>query len=155
MSAWWSNLEFGRRVLLVIGAVLVGLFLLFNTNLGKRALAYVGLEECVEVTLTGQVVCGDEAEQLSEIKERAEGASEQFEEQSDNLDAELDADAALARRNILTEKLSFSEADGYTVHIETTGIFRTDPSKVCSVMNEDGFTPAQVTEVESGTTTAC
>lgn len=129
--------------------------LALNTNIGKRVLAYVGILDCYELTLTGEVVCGDEGEKLQGIKENANEASQDLREESQVFDKELDADSALLRRNILSDDTSFSEADGYTVKLKTTGFLGTTPDRVCDVLNEGGFTPALVVDSKSGETTSC
>ena len=57
------------KPVIVIAVLVVGWLFFFNTNPGKRITAYVGLRDCYEVTLTGEVVCGEGAERIEQLKE--------------------------------------------------------------------------------------
>lgn len=60
----------GSKLIIGAGVLLVAFYLLWNTNFGKRLTAQLGVRECYEVTLTGQVVCGEQADRIERFKER-------------------------------------------------------------------------------------
>lgn len=62
-----------HKLIIAVGVVLVVWYLLWNTNFGKKLTAQLGLRECYEVTLTGQVVCGEQAERIEQLRNPESG----------------------------------------------------------------------------------
>lgn len=147
-TGWWARLTGGQKLLLGIGVAVLGWLLLYNTNPGKRVLAELGIEECYENTLTGDIICGEGAERIDRFKKNTK-------EQLSDLDRELEADSALAGRGILTNNVTYSTGLGYTVKVRTTGFLKANPAKVCSVMEAEGFMPARVVDRKTGLSQNC
>lgn len=141
--------------LIVIVTLVAGWLFFFHTNPGKRLTATLGLRECYEITLTGEVVCGEGAERIEDLQQGAREQSQQLEQSSDNLTMEVDADAALAKRSIITDRTTYTESGGYELVIGTQGLFGTDPEKVCNVMREEGLLPATVESKSDGAVLDC
>jgi hypothetical protein len=70
----------GRTVVIAVIALLIGWYVLWNTNFGKRLSAHIGIRDCYELTLTGNVVCGDQAEQLDDFRDDAREGIQDFRE---------------------------------------------------------------------------
>lgn len=154
-----KGLSRGGKIAVVCGLLVLLVFLAYNTNVGKRALAYLGIEDCYELTLTGNVVCGDQADKLAntreDLREDVRDIREDSREEMQEFDREAEADQALIRKNIITERVSYSDSEGFTVVVNSRGIFKTQPAPVCDVMETNGYLPAQVRAVETSETVAC
>lgn len=62
----------GSKVVIgvVLGIAVLFVFLWY-TDPGKKLSAQVGLQNCVEIQLTGHVACGDDADRLEGIRDDA------------------------------------------------------------------------------------